>query len=325
MGDKKYCEIIVGGILFLYLLMTAFIWIIPNEIYMDKEYPYWKQQKDYVHADGDKSEILFLGDSAFKAAVLPNQISSDAYNLALGGGTALEMCYALETYLDHHPKPKAVYVGFGSVHYADIESFQGRTLYFHYLPMMEEISLQFRILSDDTSYVEKPIEWVLDNLQYMMRLPSKYFWTLWASRLERGKQNHHDYERLVQSKGHRLFGTDQHWMNHYHTYERLQKPFQPLNCVDYYMRRMLNKCVAMGIPVNVVQLPIHKLDYEVIQKNGYLADYIAYLDKLEKETGVSVEREIPIYDVTMFGDHMHVNMQGAKRFSQEIKLRYRIQ
>ena len=325
MEDKKYCGIIGLGILILFLSMEAFIWLVPNEIYMDKEYPYWIQQKDYVHADGSKAEILFLGDSALKSAVLPDRISPDAYNLALGGGTAVEMCYALETYLKHHPKPKTVYIGFASVHYADVESFQGRTLYFHYLPMMGEVIAQSHILFDDPSYVEDSVNWMLDNVQYMLRSPTKYFWTLWASRLGRGEQNRRDYERLVQTKGHRLFGTNAAWMNHYHTYERLEKPFHALNCVDYYMKRMLRDCTEAGITAVVLQLPIHELDYEVISRNGYLSDYRAYLEQLEQETGVLVEKEIPIYEVTLFGDFMHMNMEGAEKFSKSLKMKYGIQ
>lgn len=319
MDDKRYCLATVGGLIFLYLCLTAFLWLVPNEMYMDAEYPYWMQQRDYIEAEGDREEILFLGDSAFKAAVLPEVIAPEAYNFALGGGTAIEMCYALETYLERHPKPKAVFIAFGSVHYADIESYQTRTMYFHYLPFREAFLSQYRILSMDGMPYEKIPDWVLGNLQYMLRFPTKYFRTLWTSRLERGEGNRQAYESVSSAKGHRLFGTDGEWMKHYKTYEVLLRPFRPLPSVDHYMRRMLDRCKAEGIPVRVFQIPVHELDYNIIRSNGYLEDYLAYMDRLERETGVPVEKELPVYDLKEFGDFMHVNAKGAARYSRELK------
>ena len=53
--------------------------------YMDGEYAMYKQQKDYITGNGEYNRVLIMGDSRTKAGFIPDELSNDCYNLALGG------------------------------------------------------------------------------------------------------------------------------------------------------------------------------------------------------------------------------------------------
>ena len=58
--------------------------------YMDGEYAMYKQQKDYITGNGEYNRVLIMGDSRTKAGFIPDELSNDCYNLALGGTTPIE-------------------------------------------------------------------------------------------------------------------------------------------------------------------------------------------------------------------------------------------
>lgn len=74
--------------------------------------------------------------------------------------------------------------------------------------------------------------------------------------------------------------------------------------------------------MRIVQEPVHVIDYELIKNSGYLADFQAYMSHLARETGAEVELAMPVYEVEYFGDNLHVNEAGAKRYSTELREKY---
>ncbi len=303
------------------LSFIAFTWKSTLMNYMDIEYPFWIQQKEYILQKGDKQEIIFLGDSACKAGILPWEFGDDAFVLALGGATPIEMEYTLRTYLQNHPKPKQLYMAFSALHYVDHESYRFRNLYFHYFPLKEIFTSQLNIFRlDNVPYPER-LELLAEDLQYAFRLPTKYYRTIVDSRLQRGPHNYSLYQKVLHDRGHRLFGTDDYWYKHYQPYEGWLRPCKPRPSIDFYLHRIFALCREQGIPVYLFQVPMHELDYALLEKNGYLKDYLAYFNKLKEEPGITVDAYIPVYTVDHFGDNLHVNDRGARRFTAELKHR----
>ena len=322
MTERRYFWSIVLGIFCVMAVLTAMIWMIPLDRYMDNEFASWQQQKDYVHRPGEEREILFLGDSVFKAAVLPEEIAPNAYNLALGGATPLEMYYSLRDYFAVHPAPQAVFLAFSPVHYMDMESYHTRNFYFHFLGARDAIASQLFVFQrDDTPWRERPGLLVWD-VAYLSRVPMMYYRTIRSSELHRDGGNREEYGRVASARGHKYFGLTNDWLASYQTYEVFQRPFVPLESLHDYLVAMIRLCQERGVPVFVLQDPMQPLDYAVISQSGYLADYEAYMDRVAEETGVPVEREIPVYDVSFFGDFQHVNEQGAMRYSHWVRTRY---
>lgn len=290
--------------------------------YMDNEYASWQQQKNFLREKGENTTVIFLGDSTLQAAVLSDMLEADARGLALGGATPIEMHYALEEYLRHHPQPQKVFIAFSPLHYANMESYRSRDLYFHYLPWRQVMASQVEIFRRDKLPWFQYMPDLAEDLEYMLRLPTKYFRTIWDSRLARGDFNRQQYEAISQAKGHRYFGFSTDWYEAYQPYEGWLKPFEPLGSLQYYLYDMIDICQERGIEVHILQTPMHSLDYELISSSGYLADYLDFIARIAREKDISVERELPVYDVSFFGDNLHVNEAGANRYTQSLKEKY---
>ncbi|MBR1398247.1 MAG: hypothetical protein IJ563_12055 [Selenomonadaceae bacterium] len=324
MSDKIYIKNFIIGTIVGMILVTLIVWLIPENMYFDGEYPSWRQQKDYTHSKGDKPQILFLGDSAFKAAVVPDLISEDAYNLSLGGAGSIEMYYSLKNYMENHPKPKMVFISISAMHFIYLDRYRDRTLYFHFLSPTEQITSQLNIFKFDNIPFMDKIFISLENLQYMIKFPVKYFQTIKKSELSRGPLNEEIYQKAASERGHMLFGHDPEWFNHYEPHNQLLVDFKLLKSTDFYMKKLLQLCIDNDIPVYVVQTPINKMSYETTLKHNYFPPYQQYLQQLSQEFNVDIETDLKIYDIHLFGDHLHLNEEGAAIFSRDLKSKYKI-
>ena len=319
MSNKTYVLNFFVGTAIGLLLLTLAIWFIPEMDYFDGEYPSWQQQKNYTHTQGSESQIIFLGDSAFKAAVIPELIADNAYNLSLGGAGPIEMYYSLKNYLQNHPKPQKIFISFGPMHFIYLERYYDRTLYFHFLSPKEQIESQLNILNfDDVPILDRPMI-LLENLQFMTKFPTKYFQTIRMSELKRGPLNEDNYNQVASERGHMFFGLDSEWFNHYEPHEQLQVDFKLLRSEDFYMRKLLQLCIDNDISVQMLQTPINKMTYSTASKYNYFPPYLEYLRSLSKEFNIEIETDLVFYDVNFFGDHLHVNEEGAKLFTETLK------
>ena len=324
MSNKTYVLKFFMGTIIGMLLLTLSIWLIPEMKYFDGEYPSWQQQKDYTHTQDNQSQIIFLGDSAFKAAVIPEMIGASAYNLSLGGAGPIEMYYSLKSYLQNHPKPKKIFISFGPMHFIYLERYYDRTLYFHFLSPQDQIESQLNIFNlDDVPILDRPMM-IFENLQFMVKFPTKYFQTIKMSELSRDQFNEDNYRQVASECGHMFFGLDSEWFNHYEPHEQLQVDFKLLRSEDFYMKKLLQTCIDNDIPVQIVQTPVNKLTYETASKHNYFPPYFEYLQSLSKEFNIEIETKPKIYDISLFGDHLHVNEEGAKIYTEELKQRYSI-
>ena len=90
------------------------------------------------------------------------------------------------------------------------------------------------------------------------------------------------------------------------------------------MRKLLQLCIAGDIPVNMLQTPINKITYAEASKYDYFPPYQKYLQNLAKELNVNIESELVFYDVTLFGDELHLNEKGAELYSNNLKKKYNL-
>ncbi|MBP3772680.1 MAG: hypothetical protein J6I53_08325 [Treponema sp.] len=321
MNSNRYAKSFV----FVFLIILAIAvarWILLVNVqysYMDGEFPYWMQQKDYVHTKNDKSEVLFMGDSRMKAGIIPERICDNAYNLAVGGGSMVEMYYSLKGYLKNHPEPEMVVLGFAAYHYAREYQFESRNLYFHFLPLEYQIEAQIeKYISGQPGLKNK----LIDTMKYDLFFPQKYSAACINSKFKREKHNRTLFQTNAAAKGHMYFGKNE-------KDERLNQEtsFRGFNVnphLDNYLHKIIDLCQKNEIPLFIEQLPMNTPSWNKINENGFYADYRAYMESVMKEMGIPVELEIPCYDVECFGDSSHMNSRGAEKFSSEIKEKYQL-
>ena len=324
MSDRGYVIKFIAITFLNMLLLTLAVWLIPEKDYFDGEYPFWKQQRDYTHTTNDKSQILFLGDSAFKAAVIPDIIGDSAYNLSLGGAGPIEMYYSLKNYLDNHPKPQRIFCSFAPMHFTYLERYRDRTLYFHFLSPQEQIESQLNIFSLDDMPLSDKFLMSMDNWQYMIKFPTKYFRTIKDSELKRGQFNEEQYQQAANERGHMFFGRDPEWFNHYNIHQQLKVDFKLLQVEDFYFRKLLQMCLDNDIKVDFVLTPINQITYSEASKYNYFPPYQEYLQNISKEFNLNIETNLIFYDVTLFGDELHLNEKGAEIYSNNLKRKYHL-
>lgn len=313
MTDKKYVLSLVGCVLSLAIIIYILTLCLPQMYYMDEEYPYWQQQKDYVLRKGENQEIIFLGDSRTKYGVATGELGENVYNLALGGGSPIEMYYTLNNYLQHHPKPRAVMIAFAPLHYESMGSYVGRNLYFHYLPndVVDEVN---KVIKDKDG---TDLRW--ESIPYKYRLPNIYMNAVMQRLLRPNTEvNTRLYKRVEADKG--WTRIDRALDLQPETNGRMET-FAPLPSLTYYMDKILALCEEYCIPCYIEQLPVPGAE----QNTGNItaAAYKEYFKELQGRYHVHVNDNIPVYDGKYFLDGSHLNEKGAKRYTKELKEKYK--
>ena len=323
MNSTRYGKFFVG--IFLLIAATAaFRWVLLRCVpytYMDDEYPWWMQTKDYIQTKGERQEVLLMGDSRMKSGVLPSKLCENAYNIAVGGATPLEMYYSLKAYLQAHPKPERIIMGFGGFHYSSEEAFKTRCLYFHFLPLWEELESQLRGYRLGLFDFGKLRNEVTDTLKYELLFPQKYSAACINGKFKREEYNRLQYQNTVETRGHMFFGRNAEsdaGLNG----EAYSNAFVVNPRINYYLRRIIDLCKELDIPLYIEQLPMNEPSWQKINGSGYYAEFQSYFSTLAEETGIPVETEIPCYEPEFFGDPSHLNPRGAARFTAEIKAKY---
>ena len=293
--------------------------------YMDSEYPAWKYTADVVRlrgTDEDYSTVI-LGDSRAMAALIPQQFSESTVNLALGGGTYIEMYYFFKDYLKGHDKPDNVIIMFAPFHYSLIDNYTTRTMYFRSLTIGEALEV-FRLagLANADSIYFKNV--AADDLACRLGLPNKYLPALYNSRIfGRLADNRSAYEGLTLSHGHGYFGTADGCSDlNYETNYTEMRHDGNAELIHEYAVRLLDLLADEDIPVTVLQAPMNRSSYERLD-SGYIAEYTGYTDDLFSGYGnIIYETDIPCYEDEYFGDSSHLNSLGACKYTQETIEKY---
>ena len=296
--------------------------------YMDEEYASWRFSKEVsegkLFANQDFDTII-LGDSGAMSSFVPNILSEkgNCINLAVGGGTSIEMYYFLRNYLEYHAAPKNVVIMFAPFHYTNIDNYDTRTRYFKALKIKDAAELyELAELFQENSVYSKNAFW--EEFSYRMGLPTKYLPAITASKVfGRYNNNKKKYEDIVAQKGYGLFGTADgcDGFSYECAYEVMDFS-NDAGLLSRYYSLIMDMCNRNGINVLVVQEALNQSSYEAI-KQGYVDGYKFYLDSIQAQfPDINIEKELRCYPNEYFGDVSHLNEKGSRVFSEEMKQLY---
>ena len=294
--------------------------------YMDKEYPSWKYTKEVSSGKiGEQHyDTVILGDSGAMSSFIPDMLSDSAVNLAVGGGTSIEMYYFLKEYLEQHDKPEQVVIMFQPFHYFNIDNYETRTMYFKALSVEDARDLYTVAKECGTESVYKGEESFWNELSCRLALPTKYLPAITAARfVGRYKDNISSFSNLVDSKGYGSFGEldgcDE--ISYECSYSGIERGPDMYLLLTYFIK--LNElCQSNDIACLLLQPAINEASFEQLNPD-YLADIYGLYNAIgQSSPGMIVEDELRVYPNELFGDVSHLNRKGAKIFSQEIKEKY---
>lgn len=317
---RKLIAKLLITILPVYLGFTVFCTIFPMW-YMDEEYAMYRQQKDYVTENNDYNRVIILGDSRTKAGMVPDILSEECYNLALGGTTPIEGYYTLQEYLKNHPAPECVVISYAPMHYMGIDALWTRNIYFHVMNDEDAAEL-FRIaaLSQEKEEI-LPKYYLMDYAMYRFYLPNKYGTAVKNSLFSnRRTANLEKYDQVTLSRGQNYFGlaSESSDVNG----EAKEADFILSETVTLYLQRILDLCEEEGIRVIVEQMPMNETSRHILTED-FKFHYEMYINELAAANPtVQISGELYRYPNNYFGDADHLNPEGAREFSQFLRQRY---
>lgn len=289
--------------------------------YMDGEYSYFTQAKDYRMGKSTLApcDILILGDSRAKSALLPAQLSESCMSLAEGGTTAVEAYYTLKDYLAHMGKPEKVILSISSYHFTAFDGFWTRSVYFDYLrtEQAREVLRAAKEEGESGALEAAGGSGLLTLLEYKIKSPTKYMTPVINSfGQDRKSVNEEAYREMEESRGFKSFVS--WWPT---SAEHDMEDFQMLKTLDRYYRMTIDLCAENGIEVYSVNTPLIASSFEEAEK--IRRPFSEYFQELRKDYPASeyplvhIETDFARYDDVFFDDADHLNLRGAKKYTAD--------
>lgn len=318
----------VTGKIILVFLPLILVWVFLASFpysYMDGEYSYYREGKDYRIGKtniGD-ADVLILGDSRAKSAILPELLdelggSKNCVSLAQGGSTSVEAYYALKDYIANRGVPKKVFLSESAYHFTSFDGFWTRTVYFDAISFADamEVIRETRANGEVSALKEAGGSGFFSLLEYKIKSPTKYMTPLVKSfSEERLSINKEAYREMEERKGFKTFVS---WWPTSAEYDMTQ--FHLLKTLDQYYRKILDLCVAYDIEVYSLNMPLIGTTFEESKKIS--EPFSAYFDTLRKDypssqfPNVHIETSFASYDEQYFDDADHLNENGARVYTR---------
>lgn len=284
-------------------------------LYMDSEYPYWKQQRDYIYSRHEAVDLVVIGDSIAKSSYIPKEMEGiNTINLGLGGATPIEMYYTLKVYLQNNDKPKYVVCTYNPNSLKVNNQFINRTLYFRYLTysQIQEISRVGKSLNESEFYGS---EFNKTVLSYYLGTPQKYLPSVFnATFVGRRSINRNGYNSVQEDLGFMLFGLAEYCGN----ISSLGDDYfecRPIN--KYYLDKTIELCNQNGIEFIYEPAAVNAATYQYyIQTNLKKSIETFYLSLSTQYNNPKINHTILQFSDDCFGDEAHLNMRGAQQYTK---------
>ncbi len=291
--------------------------------FFDSDYPDWRWQKDFLTDESVQADVLFLGDSLEVSGVMAAQWGENAYNIGLPGTTAVEMRYALETYLEHHDAPKLVIMGYGQNHFIEMNCYWIRTAYFHYLPISEQVAFIRQAAGLGDMAVFGDVNVLGETLAYGLYAPDRCLPALlnMIEEKDRPETNRTAYAGYAERHGYLQIGMADSCSDA--SASVAYDSFVVAPAIDARIREIAQLCEDNGIRLVVERPPCNRATMDATGET-FAAEYEDYLTALAADyPGMIVNTQIEVYPDDCFGDPGHLNARGAERYTQSLIARYK--
>lgn len=304
-----------------FILASLFMAFFPYWTY-DHEYPLFQQRHDYIFEKTETAhDVIFLGDSGLMAAVKPALVDDtgvSVYNLALPGSTSIQMYYTLKHYLESGKKAKTVFLSFVPLHFWQVSDFWNRTAYFHYLPLGDMIDVGKNVWKLDDNAFDG---YLPKLISYQFYFVNRYSSALKRFGFKRHRSNKERYTELARDRGYHMFGTEDkiEVMGPVTTYKEMPTP-NPT--VELYYNKIIRLCLDNGIQLVIEQTPLNAYEQPHIHEE-FSNGYIQFMQKYkERYPQARVNTEPYFFPSNNFGDPLHLNAEGAERYTRMIIEKY---
>jgi hypothetical protein len=317
-GMMKFdLKIVVKGILIAFCIFIAVLLLVEvadRALFRPKSI-FGRTVKDFEKQRGE-IQILFLGQSDMKRAVIPEAMPFKAYNFAELGESFIETYYKLKYYIEEMPSLKVVVLPLPLGSFSSFRTDRINTKYYSY------------------GYISFRDLWALYQIKGFLVIRQKLvslspmldpgqlrvFWKN-VERLIKKKP----IERAVIREGYHLL-TIKGIVNERMAMRSIQRHFQGANIFDkdllLFFEKILILCNQRGIKVVTLMTPM--TDYYIKHAEKYITEAALY-EKVFNNARFSpyIYKHLDYLDLyakdhTLFVDGDHLNHEGATLFSKRI-------
>lgn len=303
-------SLISVGLIYVLLLLVSQLGM---PYYMDREFALWQHVKQDSHDPAlvAAADLIYLGDSRAKAALLVNQFEQQSgqrlINLTLGGATPIEGYYTLKAALKQGTA-RDIIISYAPYHLTKIDTYWFRAVKFAYLQPGE-----YREVQRHARRLQEPS--LLDDhyLNYRLK-PGLYLTDALHGLLERRWADYQTtLDELRQSGGHYFFGREHGFSGL--SEENFYGPFAPLPVLDLYLGKIIKLARARGATLYWYSMPFNRSSMDNLPE-AYIQGFEDYLERLAGEHFIILNRPYAEGDA-LFGDLSHVYL-GADKVTQDI-------
>jgi hypothetical protein len=273
--------------------------------------------KDFEKEKGE-IQILFLGQSDMKRAVIPEIMSFKAYNFAELGESFIETYFKFKYYIDEMPRLKVVVLPLPLDSFSSFRTNRIGTKYYSYGYISYRDLWELYQIKGSLVIGQK-----MASLSPMLdREQLRTFWKNVRRLIKR-----QPIERAVIQEGYHLL-TMKGIVNEAAAIRRIQLHFQGHNIFDkdllLYFEKILTLCQKRGIKVVTLTIPV--TDYYIKHAEKYTTKSALY-EKVftNQKLSSSIYKHLDYQDFnakdhTLFVDGDHLSHEGATLFSKRIAL-----
>jgi hypothetical protein len=310
-----------------FIVTAAAIWLwsaTGDMSFRDAEYPMWMAKKQMVAACRDW-DVAILGDSRAMADLVPGHLGPSVVNLALGGGTPIEMYYTVQRMMNCPRVPHAIIMSFSAYHFMIHDIYWGRTADFNFLTLdqMEEVRTNTNALHAHPGTYETDffgnLEGILKNYLYALKFPMHGL-TFMAHNFYQGRlrENRIILEQIFESRGYHVFGNANG--SKLISDDAGFPAFKEDPLMDYYTDRTLALFKARNIPVYFMATPVSDVSYDRMAP-AFIAGFTRYLDAYQTRYDNFHVIGAPVVAISSayFGDGSHLNERGAVFWTDRVR------
>ncbi|WP_155952419.1 hypothetical protein [Pseudobutyrivibrio sp. LB2011] len=297
--------------------------------YSNEDFAYTFWNKQFTETKQDKYyKVVVIGDSSCNSAYMPEVISDSMINLSIGGSSTVEGYYVLKDYLEHNDAPTDVFLSYHDSHFRYTEAYWDKIVPAHRFSLLDNIELISNATEDDTGLFYHNGAYA-DLIATEVYFPSKYIVGLTnyltQDTLPEDTQQIRGYETNIAAMekvelhrgryttlGNQVFVTSQ---------ARPYTQFSAGSLYESYFDKTIALCQKNGIAVHIVKPPLpdnSQLSDEYIEEvKQFYNKYVEKYDNVDFDWGQH------IFTIEDFADEIHLNNDGALKFSEYIKENYK--
>ncbi len=291
----------------------------------DFAYTFWNKQFTETHQD-KYYKVVVIGDSSCNSAYMPEVISDSMVNLSVGGSSTVEGYYVLKDYLEHNDAPTDVFLSYHDSHFKYTEAYWDKIVPAHRFSLADNIDILNNSRNDDSGlfYYNGAYADLLATEAYF---PSKYI----VSFTNFLTQNSTDDDMQARGYETNMAALDKIEL-HRGRYTTIgnatfvtsqgrpytEFPVKPL--YEQYFDKTIQLCVDNNISVHIVKPPLP--DNSMMSDEYIEAVKVFYKKYVDKYDNVTFSWSQHIFTTEDFADEIHLNNDGALKFSENIKKEY---